>query len=85
MHPNMPNMAKYAKYAYLVAPNMVKWGVPAKILQKLAFGLNKPILLFTFRVLNVRSGLVWSPILDFFLKRCFGSFLTSKKEEENES
>ena len=35
--PNMPNMAKYAKYAYLGAymgaPNMVKWGVPEKILQ----------------------------------------------------
>ena len=33
----MPNMAKYAKYAYLGAylgvPNMVKWGVPEKILQ----------------------------------------------------
>ena len=33
----MPNMAKYAKYAYLgaylAAPNMVKWGVPVKILQ----------------------------------------------------
>ena len=31
------NMAKYAKYAYLGAylgaPNMVKWGVPEKILQ----------------------------------------------------
>ena len=25
--------AKYAKYAYLGAPNMVKWGVPEKILQ----------------------------------------------------
>ena len=37
MHPNMPNMAKYAKYAYLGAylgaRNMVKWGVPEKILQ----------------------------------------------------
>ena len=33
----MPNMAKYAKYAYLGAylgaRNMVKWGVPEKILQ----------------------------------------------------
>ena len=33
----MPNMAKYAKYGswgtYLGAPNMVKWGVPEKILQ----------------------------------------------------
>ena len=37
MHPNMPNMAKYAKYAYLGtylgAQNMVKWGIPEKILQ----------------------------------------------------
>ena len=36
-HPNMPNMAKYAKYAYLGtylgAQNMVKWGIPEKILQ----------------------------------------------------
>ena len=35
--PNMPIMAKYAKYgiwgAYLGAPNMVKWDVPGKILQ----------------------------------------------------
>ena len=31
--PNMLNMAKYAKYAYLGARNMVKWGVPEKILQ----------------------------------------------------
>ena len=34
---NMPNMAKYAKYAYLGAylgaPNMVKWVVPETILQ----------------------------------------------------
>ena len=33
----MSNMAKYAKYAYLGAylgaRNMVKWGVPEKILQ----------------------------------------------------
>ena len=33
----MPNMAKYAKYAYLGtylgAQNMVKWGIPEKILQ----------------------------------------------------
>ena len=33
----MPNMAKFAKYAYLGAylgaPNMVEWGVPEKILQ----------------------------------------------------
>ena len=33
----LPNMAKYAKYgiwgAYAGAPNMVKWGVPGKILQ----------------------------------------------------
>ena len=29
----MPNMAKYAYYAYLGAPNMVKWGAPEKILQ----------------------------------------------------
>ena len=28
-----PNMAKYAKYAYLGARYMVKWGVPEKILQ----------------------------------------------------
>ena len=32
--PNMPNMAKYAYLgAYLGARNMVKWGVPEKILQ----------------------------------------------------
>ena len=34
---SMPNMAKYAKYAYLGtylgAQNMVKWGIPEKILQ----------------------------------------------------
>ena len=29
----MPNMGKYAKYAYLGAPNMVKWVVPEKMLQ----------------------------------------------------
>ena len=33
----MPNMAKYAKYAYLGtylgAQNMVEWGIPEKILQ----------------------------------------------------
>ena len=29
----MPNMTKYAKYAYLGTPNMVKSGVPEKILQ----------------------------------------------------
>ena len=33
----MPNMAKYAKYGiwgpYLGVLNMVKWGVPRKILQ----------------------------------------------------
>ena len=29
-----PNMAEYAFFgAYLAAPNMVKWGVPEKILQ----------------------------------------------------
>ena len=34
MHPNMPNMAKYAYLgAYLGAPHKVKWGVPEKILQ----------------------------------------------------
>ena len=45
MRPNMPNMAnyakyakfakyaKYAKYAYLGDPDMVKWGIPEKILQ----------------------------------------------------
>ena len=32
--PNMPNMAKYAYLGvYLGARNMVKWGVPEKILQ----------------------------------------------------
>ena len=35
--PNMSIMAKYAKYAYLGAhlgaQNMVKWGIPEKILQ----------------------------------------------------
>ena len=35
--PKWPNMAKYAKYAYLGAylgaRNMVKWGVPENILQ----------------------------------------------------
>ena len=30
---HMPNMAKYAKYAYLGVRNMVTWGVPEKILQ----------------------------------------------------
>ena len=31
---NMPNMAKYAYLGvYLGAQNMVKWGVPEKILQ----------------------------------------------------
>ena len=29
----MPNMTKYAKHAYLGTPNMVKSGVPEKILQ----------------------------------------------------
>ena len=29
----MPNMTKYAKYAYLGTPNMVKSAVPEKILQ----------------------------------------------------
>ena len=37
MRPNMPNMANYAKYACLGAklgtPDIVKWGVPEKILQ----------------------------------------------------
>ena len=37
MLPNLPNMAKYAKYGilgeYLGVQNMVKWDVPGKILQ----------------------------------------------------
>ena len=43
----MPNMAEYVYLGtYLGARNMVKWGVPAKILQKPIFGLNKPIYSF---------------------------------------
>ena len=40
MYPNMPNMAKYAKYAYLGtylgAQNMAKWGIPEKSYKNLA-------------------------------------------------
>ena len=31
--PNLQHERSLAKYAYLGAPNMVKWGVPEKILQ----------------------------------------------------
>ena len=31
--PNLQHARSLAKYAYLGAPNMVKWGVPEKILQ----------------------------------------------------
>ena len=38
--PNTPNMTKYAKYciwhAYLGKPNIVKWGIPEKIVQNAA-------------------------------------------------
>ena len=55
MRQNMQNMTKYAKYAYLGvylgAPNMVKWGVPEKILQ-MQFGRVTQMIVPGLSVLN---------------------------------